>query len=142
MRNRKILNCLVVLLSIFVIVAFALSQIVGTDYFKNMFWVANVFLMCSILLDLNAWSKLGLDVDKSKSKTIRRSFDDSTTLLVVFYASVFLIIIFFNQFNKEVMTNNYVIIGYFIITLEFELFMYLSIWNAKKDTIKLLKGNK
>lgn len=142
MQSKKILNCLVVLLSIFVIVAFILSLVVGTDYFKNMFWAANVFLMCSILLDLNAWSKLGLDVDKNKSKTIRRSFDDSTTLLVVFYASVFLIIVLFNQFNKEVMTNNFVIIGYFTLTLEFELFMYLSIWNAKKDTIKLLKGNK
>ncbi len=69
-------------------------------------------------------------------------FDDSTTLLVVFYASLFLIIVFFNQFNKEVMKNNYVIIGYFIMTIEFILFNYLSIWNAKRDTAKLLKDNK
>ena len=39
MRNRKILNVLVVLLSIFVVVSFTLSQVVATDYFKNMFWV-------------------------------------------------------------------------------------------------------
>lgn len=142
MRSRKILNCLVVLLSIFVIVAFALSQFIATHYFKNMFWVASVFLLCGVLLDLNAWSKLGLDVDKTKSKTIRKGFDDSTTLLIVFYASLFLIIIFFNQFNKKVMENNYVIIGYFIMTIEFVLFNYLSIWNAKKDTAKLLKDNK
>ena len=142
MRNRKILNVLVILLSIFVVVSFTLSQVAATDYFKNMFWVASIFLMCGVLLDLNAWSKLGLDVDKTKSKTIRRGFDDSTTLLVVFYASLFLIIVFFNQFNKEVMKNNYVIIGYFIMTIEFILFNYLSIWNAKRDTAKLLKDNK
>lgn len=101
-----------------------------------------MFLMCGVLLGLNAWSKLGLDVDKTKSRTIRRGFDDSTTWLVVFYASLFLIIVFFNQFNKEVMKSNYVIIGYFIMTVEFILFNYLSIWNAKRDTAKLLKDNK
>ena len=56
--------------------------------------------------------------------------------------TILLIIVFFNQFNNEVMKNNYVIIGYFIMTIEFVLFNYLSIWNAKKDTIKLLKDNK
>ena len=40
------------------------------------------------------------------------------------------------------MNNNYSIIIMFIMTLEFELFMYLSIWNAKRDTAKLLKDNK
>ena len=67
MRNRKILNILVILLCIFVIVSFVLTQTIATDYFKNMFWVASMFLMCGVLLDLNAWSKLGLDVDKTKS---------------------------------------------------------------------------
>lgn len=142
MRNRKILNIAVILLSLFVIISFILSQVIATDYFKNMFWVANVFLICSVLLDLNAWSKLGLDIDKDKSRTIRRSFDDSTTLLVVSHTSLLLIIVFFNQFNEAVMRNNYVIIGYFIMTVEFILFTYLSIWNAKKDTAKLLKVNK
>ena len=40
------------------------------------------------------------------------------------------------------MKNNFVIIGTFIMTLEFELFTYLSIWNAKKETRQLLKGSK
>ena len=50
--------------------------------------------------------------------------------------------VIFSSFNKEVMKNNYVIIGYFIMTIEFILFNYLSIWNAKRDTAKLLKDNK
>ena len=40
------------------------------------------------------------------------------------------------------MENNFVIIGTFIMTLEFELFTYLSIWNAKKETKQLLKDSK
>ena len=142
MRNSKILKIAVVLLSIFFVVSFGLSQIIGSDYFKNMFWASTALLAVSLILDLNAWSKLGLDVDKNKSKTIKRSFDDSTTLLVVFFGTLLCLVVLFDTLNHNVMKNNLVIIGAFIMTIEFELFMYLSVWNAKKDTANLLKNNK
>lgn len=142
MRNSKILKIAVILLSIFFVVSFGLSQIVGNDYFKNMFWVSTALLTIGIILELNDWSKLGLDLDKNKSKTIKRSFDDSTTLLVVFFGTLLCLVVFFDTFNHDVMKNNFVIIGTFIMTIEFELFMYLSVWNAKKDTANLLKNNK
>ena len=142
MRSRKILNIVVVLLTVFFIVSFILSQVIADDIFKNLFWVVTSLLFCSILLDLNAWSKLGLDVDKTKSSTIKRGFNDSTTLLVVFYGTLLILIILFDSFSNEIMKNNFVIIGTFIMTLEFELFTYLSIWNAKKETRQLLKGSK
>lgn len=142
MRNSKILKIAVILLSIFFVVSFGLSQIIGNDYFKNMFWVLTALLTISLILELNDWSKLGLDLDKNKSKTIKRSFDDSTTLLVVFFGTLLCLVVFFDTFNHDVMKNNFVIIGTFIMTIEFELFMYLSVWNAKKDTANLLKHNK
>jgi len=142
MRNSKILKIAVILLSIFFVVSFGLSQIIGNDYFKNMFWVSTALLTVGLILELNDWSKLGLDLDKNKSKTIKRSFDDSTTLLVVFFGTLLCLVVFFDTFNHDVMKNNLVIIGAFIMTLEFELFMYLSVWNAKKDTANLLKNNK
>ena len=142
MRNSKILKIAVILLSIFFVVSFGLSQIIGSDYFKNMFWASTALLAVSLILDLNAWSKLGLDIDKNKSKTIKRSFDDSTTLLVVFFGTLLCLVVLFDTLNHNVMKNNLVIIGAFIMTLEFELFMYLSVWNAKKDIANLLKNNK
>ena len=142
MQNSKILKIAVILLSIFFVVSFGLSQIIGSDYFKNMFWASTALLAVSLILDLNAWSKLGLDIDKNKSKTIKRSFDDSTTLLVVFFGTLLCLVVLFDTLNHNVMKNNLVIIGAFIMTLEFELFMYLSVWNAKKDTANLLKNNK
>ena len=142
MRSNKILWVIVIILGIFFIVSFGLSQIIANDYFKNMFWCSTALLMVGTILDLNAWSKLGLDVDKNKSRTIKRSFDDSTTLLVVFYGTLLALVVLLDSFNHNLMTNNYSIIIIFVMTLEFELFMYLSIWNAKKDTAKLLKGNK
>ena len=142
MKNNKIVRIIVILLGIWVVVSFGLSQIIANDYFKNMFWVSTVFLMVGTILDLKNWSELGLDVDKNKSRTIRRSFDDSTTLLVVFYGTLISIMVLLDSFNQNFMKNNYSIIIMFVMTLEFELFMYLSIWNAKKDTAELLKGNK
>ena len=142
MRNSKILKIAVILLSIFFVVSFGLSQIIGNDYFKNMFWVSTALLTVGLILELNDWSKLGLDLDKNKSKTIKRSFDDSTTLFVVFFGTLLCLVVLFDTLNHNVMKNNLVIIGAFIMTLEFELFMYLSVWNAKKDTANLLKNNK
>ena len=142
MRNRKIFNIIVILLTIFFIVSFVLSQAPATTYFKNMFWVSTALLMIGVILDLNMWSKGGLDLDKTKSSTIKRSFNDSTTLLVVFYGTLLLLIVLLNTFDKSLMENNYVIIIMFIMTIEFELFTYLSISMAKKDTIKLIKDNK
>jgi len=142
MRSRKILNIVVVLLSVFFVISFILSQVIADDIFKNLFWVVTSLLFCSILLDLNAWSKLGLDVDKTKSSTIKRGFNDSTTLLVVFYGTLLILIVLFDNISNGIMENNFVIIGTFIMTLEFELFTYLSIWNAKKETKQLLKGSK
>ena len=142
MRSRKILNIVVVLLSVFFVISFILSQVIADDIFKNLFWVVTSLLFCSILLDLNAWSKLGLDVDKTKSSTIKRGFNDSTTLLVVFYGTLLILIVLFDSFSNGIMKNDFVIIGTFIMTLEFELFNYLSIWNAKKETRQLLKGSK
>ena len=142
MRSRKILSIVVVLLSVFFVISFILSQVIADDIFKNLFWVVTSLLFCSILLDLNAWSKLGLDVDKTKSSTIKRGFNDSTTLLVVFYGTLLILIVLFDNISNGIMENNFVIIGTFIMTLEFELFTYLSIWNAKKETKQLLKGSK
>ena len=40
-----------------------------------------------------------------------------------------------------ILKNNYVIVGAFIITIEFIVLIYASIWGVKKDTVKLLKDN-
>lgn len=140
MRIRKILNILLILGNIFMITSFVLSQVYATEHFKLMFWSSIPFLIIIIVSDINEWSKIGLDVDKEKSNVIKRAFDDNTALLFVFYVLLFLVIFLFNFFDERVFQNNYVIIGFFIMTVIFELFMYLFVYVAKKDTAKLLKG--
>ena len=142
MRNRKIFKILIPSLTIFFILGFILSQAIQTEHYYNMFWTGLALLSCGIFLDIYYWSKLGLDIDKNESKMIKRIFDDNTALLGVFYGTLICVVTFFDTFNHDIMKNNYVIIGMFIMTLEFELFTYLSIGNARKDTAKLLKGSK
>ena len=142
MRKNKILKIAVILLSVLFVISFVLALIINNDYCINLFWLLTALLTIAISLDINAWSKLGLDIDKNKSKTIKRSFDDNTALLVTFFATLLCLILLFNTFNHSIMKNNFVIIGMFIMTIEFELFTYLSIWSAKKYTANLLKNNK
>ena len=142
MRKNKILKIAVILLSVLFVISFVLALIINNDYCINLFWLLTALLTIAISLDINAWSKLGLDIDKNKSKTIKRSFDDNTALLVTFFATLLCLILLFNTFNHSIMKNNFVIIGMFIMTIEFELFTYLSIWSARKDTVNLLKNNK
>ena len=62
--------------------------------------------------------------------------------LCIFYGTLLSVIVLLDTSKNNLMNNNYSIIIMFIMTLEFELFMYLSIWNAKRDTAKLLKDSK
>jgi hypothetical protein len=142
MQNRKVFKILIPSLTIFFILGFVLSEFISNDNYNDIYWISLLFLICGIFLDIYYWSKVGLDIDKKESKMIKRLFDDNTALLGVSYGTLLCIILFFNNLNHNVMKNNYVIIGMFIMTLEFELFTYLSIGNAKEDTAKLLKGSK
>lgn len=97
------------------------------------------FLMVLVLSVIQKWSVRCLNADIDESKTIQRSFDDAATLSIVFLGVIYLIIQGV-EFWKENITNNpIVIIGFFIVMIVYELFTYLAIYNAKKETANLLE---
>ncbi len=55
---------------------------------------------------------------------------------------VYLIILFFEELNNNVYNNIYVIVGFFILTIIYELFLYLSVYNASKETSEILNKKK
>ena len=55
---------------------------------------------------------------------------------------VYLIIEFFDILNNNLRNNMYLIIGFFIITILYEMFIFLSIYNAKKETSDILNKKK
>lgn len=86
--------------------------------------------------------KGNLDTDIDKSKLIKRAYNDTTAISILFYGMVYLIILFFEELNNNVYNNIYVIVGFFILTLLYELFLYLSVYNASKETSEILNKKK
>lgn len=139
MRKTKILNTLLVLFNILIIASLILALIMKTKLAYSLYWFIVPVVILLLILVIREWSKRGQDSDIDKSKTIQRSFDDTTTLSTVFYGLIYLIIMFIDTFNENIKNSPYILIGFFVITLIYELFIYLAIYNANKETAKLLK---
>lgn len=138
--NKKLLTKIgIVLLNVFMIFSLVLVLGFKIDYGYSLYWVITPFLMVLVLSVIQKWSARGLNADVEESKTIQRSFDDTTTLSTVFFGLIYLIIQGVEVWKENITNNPIVIIGFFIIMIVYKLFTYLSIYNAKKDTAKLLE---
>ena len=132
-------NIGIVLLNIFMIVSLVLVLMLKNDYGYRLYWVITPFLMVLVLLVIKKWSARGLNADTEESKVIQRSFDDTTTLSTVFFGIVYLFIQGIECIKENIINNPYVIVGFFIVMIIYEVFTYLSIYVAKRDTAKLLE---
>ena len=138
--NKKLLtNIGIVLLNIIMVVSLILVLGFKIDYGYSMYWAITPFLMVLVLSVIQKWSVRGLNADIDDSKTIQRSFDDTTTLSTVFFGLIYLIIQGVEVWKENITNNPIVIIGFFIIMIVYELFTYLLIYNAKKETAELLE---
>lgn len=109
------------------------------DYGYSIYWVITPFLLVLILLVIQKWSARGLNADTEESKVIQRSFDDTTTLSTIFFGLIYLIIQGIECWKKDITHNPILIICFFIVMAVYELFTYLAIYNAKKETAQLLE---
>lgn len=139
-RNKNLIrNIGIVLLNIFMIVSLVLVLMLKNDYGYNLYWVITPFLMVLILSVIQKWSVRGLNADTEESKVIQRSFDDTTTLSTVFFGIIYLFIQGIEYWKENIIHNPIVIIGFFIVMIIYELFTYLAIYVAKRDTARLLE---
>ena len=141
MQKSKTLikNIGIVLLNIFMIVSLVLVLMLKNDYGYRLYWVITPFLMVLVLLVIKKWSARGLNADTEESKVIQRSFDDTTTLSTVFFGIIYLVIQGVECIKKDIINNPYIIVGFFIVMIIYEVFTYLSIYVAKRDTARLLE---
>ena len=140
-NKNLIKNISIISLNILIIISLILVLKFKVNYGYSMFWVVCPFLMILILSIIQKWSVRGLNADVDKSKIIQRSFDDTTTLSTVFFGLIYLIIQSIEVWKENITNNQVVIIGFFIIMIVYELFTYLAIYNAKKETKELLEKN-
>ena len=139
-KNKTIIrNIGIVLLNIFMVVSLVLVLMLKNDYGYRLYWVITPFLMVLVLLVIKKWSVRGLNADTEESKVIQRSFDDTTTLSTVFFGIIYLFIQGVECIRKDIINNPYIIVGFFIVMIIYEVFTYLSIYVAKRDTARLLE---
>lgn len=139
-RNKNLIrNIGIVLLNIFMVVNLVLVLMLKNDYGYRLYWVITPFLMVLVLLVIKKWSARGLNADTEESKVIQRSFDDTTTLSTVFFGIIYLFIQGIEYWKENIIHNPIVIIGFFIVMIIYELFTYLAIYVAKRDTARLLE---
>lgn len=127
------------LLNLFLIVSLLLVLVFKNDYGYSLYWVICPFLLVVVLLLINKWSVLGLNADTKDSKLIQRSFDDTTVVSTVFFGLIYLLIQGLQMWKEELSRNSFVIIGFFIVVIIYQMITYLAIYNAKKETKALLE---
>lgn len=137
--KKNAIKISIVLLNIFLIVSLLLVLVFKNDYGYSLYWVICPFLLVVVLLLINKWSVLGLNADTTDSKLIQRSFDDTTVVSTVFFGLIYLLIQGLQMWKEELSRNSFVIIGFFIVVIIYQMITYLAIYNAKKETKALLE---
>ena len=137
--KKNAIKIAIVLLNIFLIVSLLLVLVFKNDYGYSLYWVICPFLLVVVLLLINKWSVLGLNADTKDSKLIQRSFDDTTVVSTVFFGLIYLLIQGLQMWKEELVRNSFVIIGFFIVVIIYQMITYLAIYNAKKETKALLE---
>lgn len=139
-KNKNLIrNISIALLNVFIVVSLILVLILKNDYGYRLYWVITPLLMVVVLLVINRWSVRGLNLVAEESRVIQRTFDDTTTLSTVFFGLIYLIIQGAECWKENITNNPYIIIGFFIVMIVYELFTYIAIYTAKRDTAKLLE---
>ena len=139
MLKAKVFNILLIITNILNILFLILSGIYDNDNMFDYYWFTTPLILIFLVLIINEWSKEGLNSDINKSKIINRSFSDITTIIVVMFGLIFLILMFLNSIDNGIINNLYIMTGFTIITVIAEIFTYVSISNARKETVKLLQ---
>ena len=138
-RKNQIRNVLIVLSNILLIVSLILVLVLKNNFGYALYWFIVPFLMVLTITIIQKWSVRGLNADFEESKVIQRSFDNTTAYALMFLAFIYLGILGIDCFKEKIINNPYVIVGFFMVMVIYELMTYLAIYVAKRDTAKLLE---
>ena len=100
------------------------------NIFYAWYWILVTLMLLFEVLYVMIWSKVGRNIDKHKSNTINRSFNDITAVSIVLSGLLYLTVIFCEFFNESIKTNLYVIWIMYVLISVAVLFNYLAVYNA------------
>ena len=142
MRRSNIIKKLLVVTNIFLPIFMVLVIIFQNKYTYSSFWTTSFLVMILIVSFIYEVDKGLVDSDLDESKKIKRSYNDSTTISTVFYAIIILGVEFVDLIQEGIKNNLYLVCGFYALTLLYELFIFLSIKSAMKETSALLDKRK
>lgn len=137
-RNKKI-SIGGIIINILLLVFAILSVVFKNNILYAWYWLLVTLMLLFEVLYVFIWSKVGRNIDKHKSNTINRSFNDITAVTIVLSGLLYLSVLFCEFLDESIKANIYVIwIMYILLTIAV-LFNYLAVYNANKETKELVE---
>ena len=137
-RNKRI-SIGALLVNFILLVLAILCATLKNNIFYAWYWILVTLMLLFEVLYVMIWSKVGRNIDKHKSNTINRSFNDITAVSIVLSGLLYLTVIFCEFFNESIKTNLYVIWIMYVLMSVAILFNYLAVYNANKETKELVE---
>ena len=138
MRRSNIIKKLLVVTNILLPIFMVLVIIFQNKYAYSSFWTTSYLVMILTVSFIYEVDKGLIDSDLDESKIIKREYNNTTTATIVFYGVILLGIEFVDLIQEGIKNNLYLVCGFYALTLLYELFIFLSIRSAMKETSALL----
>lgn len=132
-------SILLVISNIIMLVVFILTLLLNNSLMNSLYWFILPLVIVVNLVYINLWTKRAINPDNKKSKEVNRSADDITIVSTVIYALIYLGIIFIEQLKHNMTFNMYVIVGFYVLTIIYELICTSSIKSANKEMKDLIE---
>ena len=132
-------SILLIVSNVVIMIFLILTIILNNTFIKSLYWLILPIVMIINLVYINLWTKRAVNPDKKKAQEVNRSADDITTASSVIYALIYLGIMFVEQLKHNMTSNMYVIIGFYVLTIIYELICAASIKSANKEMKELIE---
>ena len=143
MQKSNLIKKLLVVVNFIVVIFLIATIIFNTKLTYSLYWISIPVLIFLIVMFMYEVDKGLIEINQNEGKSIRRSYNDITVVSTVFYGIIYLGIEFIGMINSDIRNNIYLVCGFFAITLLYELFVFMAIKSANKETTELLnKKNK
>lgn len=137
-RNKRI-SIGAILVNLILLTLAILCTTIKKDIFYAWYWMLVTLMLLFEVLYVFIWSKVGRNLDKHKSNTINRSFNDVTAVSIVLSGLIYLVVLFCEFYNKSIHTSLYTIWSMYLLMTVAVLFNYLAVYNANKETKELVE---
>ena len=141
-KKNKITTIVTLVIDIITTIALCLALFLKQDVYYALYWILITPMLLVTVFHVHIWNRNGNgdNVDKEKSTTIRRSYDDMTAVIVVLNGMLYLTVMFLEMINQSIKTNMFIIIIIYVLFVISHLMNFLALYNANKETEKLVKN--